>query len=154
MTFDYNVYFRQNCVVPVAFLLVTIFVVSSQIARWWNNNGASTNVTRLTRALAVCIFVFLFIVNMIPLIRGGAYLLIEKESDVIQVQGTIEDTIELGSIGGAKYQVEQNHGYGEAIVIDGSKYYLMTYGDYRIGDNVVIDVLPRSSLVLRIDYAN
>lgn len=62
----------------------------------------------------MCIFLFLMIVNIIPLARGGAYLLIEKENDAIHMYGTIEDTLEIGFLGGQKYPVDRNHGNGEA----------------------------------------
>ena len=66
-------------------------------------------------------------INIIPLARGGVHMLYEKEKDAVEIVGEIEYTLELPSLGGNKYGVEQNHRYGEGIVIDGTKYYLMTY---------------------------
>ena len=63
----------------------------------------------------------------------------------------IEDTFEIPFFGGMKYDVDQNNGYGEGIVIDGTKYYLMTYGDYKEGDVVTIKVLPKSKLILEME---
>lgn len=57
---------------------------------------------------------FLLIINLIPLFRGGIYLLYENETDQIQVSGKIEDTIEINSLTGAKYHTENNNGNGDA----------------------------------------
>ena len=41
-------------------------------------------------------------------------------------------------------------GYGGAIVINGEKYYLITYGDTKVGDYVYLSVLPKSHFVMEI----
>lgn len=69
----------------------------------------------------------------------------------IYISGTIDNTIELPSFGGAKYGVEQNHGYGEAIEIDGVRYFLVTFGEFKQGDQVVVKVLPKSRFILEIE---
>lgn len=154
MTFDYEIYYRQNCILPVIFLLGAICVAGSLLPHQIENKDANSDYPGVARYFSLCVLLFLIVVNLIPLARGGVFLLIEKESDAEQIIGTIEDTIEIGSIGGAKYRVNQNHGYGEAIVVDGKKYYLVNYGDFQIGDDVELEVLPRSRFVLQINYTN
>lgn len=151
MTFDYDMYYRQNCVLPIIFLLGAIYMIGSLFVHWFDNNNSCSKCSTSVRIFSLCIFLFLLVVNVIPLARGGLFLLIEKEKDSEQIIGTIEETIEIGSLGGAKYRVEQNRGYGEAIVVDGRKYYLVTYGNFQIGDNVTLEVLPRSRFVLQIE---
>lgn len=93
---------------------------------------------------------FLISINVVPLVRGGIYLFSEKESDTVEINGVIEDTFELSWFGGAKYGVKQNHGNGEGIIINGTKYYLVTYGELKQRDNVSIILLPKSKLILEI----
>ena len=100
--------------------------------------------------LMLCVMAFLLSKNAFHLYQGGIYLLFEKEADQLQISGTIEDTIELTHLtGGGYHDIEQNHGYGEAIVINGKKYYLTTYGEFSVGDHVILNVLPRSGFVLK-----
>lgn len=74
----------------------------------------------------------------------------EKETDIIEVSGVIEDTIEIDALTGCKYGTENNHGRGEALIVNGKKYYLTTYGDLKVGDKVILKVLPRSRFVIEI----
>ena len=62
--------------------------------------------------------------------------------------------MEIDSYTGQKYGTENNHGYGEIIVVNGEKYYLTTYGDFGVGDDVILDVLPRSGFVLKMERAD
>ena len=151
MTFDYSVYYRQNCIVPLllsifsfALFAITLFGVLKQ------KNTRSLKKNLLSISL-LCVFAFLVTINLIPLFRGGIFLLVEKEKDQIQIFGTIEETIELDFLTGSKYDVENNQGNGEAIVVDGEIYYLVSYGDFDIGSDVKLSVLPRSGFVLKIE---
>ena len=62
--------------------------------------------------------------------------------------------MEIDSITGAFYDAENNHGNGEVIVVNGKKYYLTTYGDFGVGDDVILNVLPKSGFVLKMESAN
>ena len=150
MTFDYNMYYRQNCIVPLCLLVFSILLLVLDVIGILKNKQASTPKSIVVEVVFLFIFVFLIVVNLAPLIRGGIYLLSEKESDKTQISGVIEETGEIGFYTGQKYGVEQNLGSGETITIDGIKYYLVTYGDYREGDVVTLEVLPRSKFVLSI----
>ena len=155
MTYDYNVYYRQDCIVP---LLLVIFVgvimtknVVSLLKKCTNMNTWMVIKQNTPQTIFIVVFAFLIVVNSIHLLRGGIYLLFEKPSQAVQIVGTVEDTIEIDALTASKYDVDQNHGRGEALVIDGEKYYLTTYGDLKVGDNVVLTVLPRSRFVLQIE---
>ena len=158
LTFDYSVYYRQNCIVPIWFLLVfgipflVIGIIHSiktikAIIRKQYSFSLKNCVGTL---FMLCIWGFMFVTNASQLLRGGIFLLFEKESDTILLSGVIEETGEMRHYFGGDYDVEQNHGYGETITINGTKYYLQTYGDCKIGDVVTIEVLPKSKFVLSI----
>ena len=153
MTFDYNVYHRQNCIVPLillAFVIVWIILIVIPLLKKKKNGSGNTKIRDFLFILFAIPFL---IINSIPLMRGGIHLLYEKESVKIQVSGVIEKTEETEHFIRLKYDVENNQGYGEAIVVNGIKYYLMTYGDFSEGDQVDLDVLPRSRFVLKIEKA-
>ena len=154
MTYEYNIYYRQNCIIPIILIL---FIGLLMVKIGWNlfKKFSTINFYQCVKEnIPQCIFLigclFLIAINSIHLFRGGIYLLTEKESDVININGTIEETIEIDFLTGSKYNVENNHGRGEAIVINGTRYYLTTYGDLKVGDNVSITVLPKSKFILEI----
>ena len=156
MQFDYNIYLLDNCLYRLLFFVPTIIclVVATvnAVREYHNNHSDNTSLKPVLKWIAF--FVAAVIVasaNVIPLLRGGIYLLFETEKEAIRITGEIEDTFEIPFFGGMKYDVDQNNGYGEGIVIDGTKYYLMTYGDYKEGDVVTIKVLPKSKLILEME---
>ncbi len=81
-------------------------------------------------------------------------MLFEHESAQIQIEGVVEETIEIDSLTGAKYRVDNqysNHGHGEALVVGGETYFLISYGDTKVGDFVRLSVLPKSHFVLELN---
>jgi len=149
MIFDYNVYLKQNCIIPLACVLFSTLCVVFEFAWLWRNHTKTSPDKVLGTILVLCIFIYLFAVNIIPLTRGGIFLLFEKERNQIQISGQIEDTINLPSFGGQKYRVDNNNGYGQAVVVNGERYYLSSYGEAKVGDEVYLKVLPRSRFVLQ-----
>ena len=106
------------------------------------------------KKIARYIFSFIVIgclisVNIVDVSNGGIFLLSEKEEDAIEMYGEIEEIFDPRHVYG-KYTVNQKHVFGEYIVINGTKYYLMTSGDLKEGDTVNMKVLPRSRFVLEI----
>ena len=156
ITYDYDVYFRQNCIVPLCLALFCLIFFISFLVSILKEGGKPA--PPLKKAISYIPFILiplcLMIINLFPLFRGGIHLLYEKETDQIQVSGKIEETMEIDSYTGAKYDTENNHGNGEIIVVNGEKYYLTTYGDFGVGDDVVLNVLPRSGFVLEMQRAN
>lgn len=156
MKFEYSVYFRQNFIVPLCLLVFCFIFFIPSIIRFvidLIHKAADHSIGNLIKHVAfLLILSFLVTLNLIPLMRGGFFLLFEREKDAIEIEGTIEELDELSWFGGSKYDFEQNHGNGETIVINGVKYYLMTYGTFQLGDCVIIKVLPKSKLILEIEH--
>lgn len=154
MSFDYGVYFRQNCIVPLLLLLffaVLLIRVGYRLVLRLSKNFCLGALKENSLTLVLLAVLILFItISAVPLLRGGIYLLFEKESDAVEMSGVIERTVEIDGITGGKYGTENNNGRGEALIVNGAKYYLTTYGDLKVGDSVVMSVLPRSRFVLNI----
>ena len=148
--YNYSVYLRQNCIIPLLLLIFSSTFLALTIQSLWKEQDTRQPEELKSIILCGCIAVFLIVVNVVPLARGGIHLLYEKESDQIKETGVIEEKIEIPSFGGAKYETENNNCFGEAIVFNGKKYYLTTYYDLQLGDYVDVSVLPRSRFVLNI----
>lgn len=157
MTFDYDVYYRQDCLVPL-FLVAFCSVLMTSVVISLINKGAGMKFLTLIkmnmpRVVFVMIFVFLLVVNSIHLFRGGIYLLFEKQEAAVQISGTVQEICEIDAFTGSKYDVQQNFGRGECLIIDGQKYYVMACENITVGDVLVITVLPKSHFVLEIQKA-
>lgn len=151
MSYEYSVYYRQNCIVPLilsAFCCVVICVICYSSIKGTDKN---TVVGHIGTCLYFCIPVCLLVINLIVLSRGGIWLLYEKETDNIRINGTIEKIENIDAVTGAKYQTTDNNGNGKIIFINSQKYYLMTTGNLKAGSNVVAKVLPRSHFILSIE---
>ena len=154
MIYDYNVYFRQNCIVPLCLAVFSLILCIISFVSFFKGRVTQPNKKYIAFIAFISTSLFLMIINLFPLFRGGIYLLYEKETDQIQVSGKIEDMIEIDFLTGAKYRTENNNGNGEIIVVNSKKYYLTTYGDFDVGDYVILHVLPRSRFVLKLERAN
>ena len=160
MSFDYNVYFRSDCFVPLlsaicsSILCLFALVLFSSFIRdiYYYKN--------VIKRVSQCIFLVILIITMLNVTRteikrlsiGGIYLLAEKKEDTESISGIIEKMDETDIFIRRKYyNVENNAGKGEFIFVNGNRYYLMTYGDLKIGDCVVMQVLPKSRFVLEIN---
>lgn len=152
MTYEYNVYFRQNCIVPLCLVVFSLILCIISLVSFFKGMKTHPNKIDIACIAFISISLFLTIINLFPLFRGGIFLLYEKETDQIQISGKIEETIEIDFLTGAKYRTENNNGNGQIIVVNGKKYYLTTYGDFGVGDYVILHVLPRSSFVLKMEH--
>lgn len=153
MKFDLSVYYLKDCYLPLGFCIFDLIwsVINIPFGKFRKKNNNDDEIGKYI--IAIIVMGYLFTVSAISLCRGGIYLLFEDESDQIEIEGIVEETIEIGSWTGTKYDgLEQynNYGRGEALVINGVKYYLMSYGNTKVGDYVHMLVLPRSHFVLEI----
>ena len=153
MRFEYSNYLRQDCYAPLSLALFSLFFLICVLFSFIKKK--SFDISEIGKCVILLIIgCYLFGINAIHLSRGGLYLLSEHESDQIQIEGLVEKTIEIGSLTGAKYRDDnpfRNHGYGEALVIEGEKYYLTSYGDTKVGDYVRLSILPKSHFVLELN---
>ena len=152
MGFDYDVYFRQDCIVPLLFLLFNLAMGMTLIAngvRTIVKFGLSTFLDNcLQYIIGLIILAILISYLLVPLTRGGYYLLFEKEQDAITLEGVVQETFDNDSFGASRYGFEQNEGHGGGIIINGTRYYVMTYGTIQPGDYVRLKILPKSKFVL------
>ena len=157
MTFDYKVYRLQNCHSPLSGVIVFTLFLALIVSEWirYKNHPSMTVERKFALIFFFVAFVYVVIINIIPLVRGGIYLLFEKEDDAVSISGIVEEKGELDDYSGGiytRYGVNANRGRGEFLVVNGRKYYMMTYGNVKIGDNVIMKVLPKSGFVLSLDY--
>ncbi len=153
MKYEYSMYLEQNCYEPllygitffVFFIIIIVFeVIKSTEYSFWQKS--------LLAAITCMSIGYNIWKNAAPLARGGWYLLFEDECDKIQVVGTVEELIERVPWTAINYRNEKGHsiGFEEALVVNGKEYYMISYGNTKLGDHVCMVVLPKSHFVLEL----
>lgn len=152
MKFDYDVYYRQDCIVPLLLAVFSIAMIIGMVISLFNQHMNSGFLDAIKNSQPKVFFVlicsFLLVVNCIHLSRGGAYLLWEKETDSVQITGVVEKICYVDSVTGSKYGVSQNRGLGVSIYIEGQKYHVVSCEGVVVGDSVTVTFLPQSRFVL------
>ncbi len=152
MSFDYSEYYRANCVEPLQHLLFFLVVVVAALVYFFISQQRKMLVGWLGLALFIYMIASCVSSNNIQLSRGGIYLLKEKETDTIQIEGTVEDAFLIQpAVSRGRYNVAGAHGEEMAVVIKGETYYLMSFGEIQIGNSVSLLVLPKSHFVLHME---
>lgn len=154
MKYNYAVYLRHNCYTPLFFgLFALILFIGVFVGAYKDNvfSGKKPDLEIIGKyVFALCTSVYLLWVTVVPLARGGLYLLFEDENNTIQVEGTI-DKLEKTSPTISYYTKDhQLIGEGEALIVNGEKYYTISYGNKNLGDHVHLTVLPKSHFVLEL----
>ena len=157
MKFEYAVYHKLDCIFPICFGLFSMFLL---LAALFSLIQTKDPKVKRTSFIALCCCCFLFGIEAIHLLRGGIFLLIENEEDQVQVAGIVEKTIDFNPQIGSRYfsvapyqnnPLYGDHPWGGGLVINGEKYFLVSYGDTKVGDYVRLTVLPKSHYVLELN---
>ena len=98
--------------------------------------------------LFVVTAIFLTVINIMELGRGGIFLLFEKPQHAVEITAEIKGRVKNEWPFGGKYGEEDSF-YGAGVILEGKKYWLTTYKDLKIGDTIRAEVLPKSRFILK-----
>lgn len=152
MEFDYSQYYKVLTIgslfYMVFFLLFILLIMFSSFKR----DGQIVTFKNVIRFLKTHIFVILFaLFIVVPSFKHGMHLFTEKEQDAIGDVGAI--TKITRTYGNNKFTYEDKHSaFSSYVYIDGEKYYIMYIGDFNVGDEVEFEYLPKSKIILSINY--
>ena len=130
------------------FLLFVLLIMFSSFKR----DGQIVTLKNVSKFLITHILVISFAIFMVvPSFKHGIYLFSENEQNVISDVGTINNI--TNTYGNNKFTYEDKHStLSSYVYIDGERYYIMYIGDFNVGDEVEFEYLPKSKIVLSIDY--
>ena len=94
MKFEYSTYLRQDCYAPLSLALFSLLFLIIVMVGFIKHKPYNT-LEVVECVILLSIGCYLFGINAIHLSRGGLYLLFEHESSQIQVDGVVEETIEI-----------------------------------------------------------
>ena len=157
MQFDYSQYFKILVWGSIFFAVFILSIMLINTIRFLIAMNKCDNEEEKKKIfgnmMCGCIFAIAFALFIsVPSFKHGVHLFTEKEDSAIVETGTI--TSIKGTFGNNKYSYEDKHNvFASYVYIDGEQYYIMFIGDFKIGDEVTIEYLPKSRIILSIDYA-
>lgn len=125
-------------IAPIVFFCFAALVTLVNLLKQKNVKGKAFSILTLMILLFVCLFPFVH----------GIHLFLEKEEDSLELAGVITDIQDTHGLN--KYRHNDHTAFASYVYIDGEKFYIMCIEDYQIGDEVVIEYLPKSKVVLSI----
>ena len=154
MIFQYSKYIRGCFFVPLLVFIFFSFYLISVLIPFFTQLKKSTLTPQKIQQYLVGFLVGAFFLTMNGgrLLNGGIFLMFEKESDAIVVEGQISQINELGIFSFPELSSDYGNGdsNGVEIVINGVGYAVPVCGDLQVGDEVVLTVLPKSKYILEI----
>ena len=153
MIFDYDLYLRGCLIFPIFVAAIAVPGLVSCVKNMWiivlvRKEKPGDHLQLLAGIIVSCICCVL---SIGPLLSGGLYLLVEKESDAIEIQGEITQIKEMPRM--VLPALNNNYGFdkvGVSIVVDGQKCALPTSGILQVGDYATVRYLPQSGYVMDI----
>ena len=160
MNIDYAAYYRACFSSSVMLALFSGFfafsVLIPLIKTIFSKERPIKNILGGTVVLMVP--VFLLSLNIGTLAHGGIYLATEKETDAVEIHGTIEHIERMNEWCFPKMKgycvYERDGSNGICFTIDGVKYQCPSMGDFRVGDRVTVVYLPKSKYILSLAFAD
>lgn len=153
MTFAYADYFRTCFAVPLGIsLFTTVIAIGMAVGVLKDRDSRKDKIGSIGMvAVIVCFWALYPAQNIGILTHGGIHLVHERESEGVEIQGTIE---EIEPLGGREspytdlYTETKSHGV--RFVVDKTPYTAFAKGDFEVGDQVYVRCLPRSGYILSI----
>ena len=132
----------------IAIIIILILFVVETILFFKKNSslGYSTSLKRYVASIIA--FLFFLFVFLLP-IKQGIHLINEKENDKVKTMGEITEIRKTYGLN--KYTYEGHVTYASYVYIEDERYYIMNIGEYKVGDVVIIEYLPKSKIVLSIN---
>lgn len=170
MKFDYDYYRRVLFWVPLgmviffAFCIVGTIIIAFTIKKPFNNevlnNFCSKKIVRLIYVFLMSLFFMTTMLTPIGHLKYGIHLIKEKPEDALIAEGEIEEIKIIKNPSVHTYKSIKGEEFekytplecdAHLITISGKKYYFMIKGELKVGDNVEISYLPKSTIVLEVN---
>ena len=151
MKFPYDMYYKIHFESPLLFtcifLVAIILGLISLFSGIFRKGGSEISEQQIVFMwIFLSVLFFELLVHSTPLLRGGFYLISEKEKDAVVVSCKIEDIREMEHLTGGDVSTACRY----IVFLKGMYYYLPSTEGLEVGDSVSAVVLPRSRFVLSI----
>jgi amino acid transporter len=153
MEFSFNEYYGVLVNSSIIFIVIALIILIYGVVKYFKSKKTRLNTNiKVEKGSLILVLMCFIVICSIGIATMNTSLLFEKEEDKVSTQGIISEINEVKNPAKLTYnhmQVTPNW-----IVINGIEYYIMYIGDFSVGDNVSIEYLPNSLIVLSIYYNN
>jgi hypothetical protein len=147
MVFDYSDYFESVFIFPI--IIISIVTIDLLYLLYRSKRKGTKQISKIEVVLQIIGTVVLTFVSITQLRLG---IIFDNENSSSSLTGEISNVSHI--MLPPKYYMNGSRVWPKLVEIDGEEYYIMSIGDYEVGDKVVIEYLPNSQIVLLIDYSN
>lgn len=151
MTFDYKQYLDaclfNPIIVSIFFLTTLVPPLIVYIKKFISLTAEKKDILKFI--LFVGVFALFSFVNIGRLAYGGIYLITERATDSIVIEGEIEKVEEVSNF---IFPIIES-GIGTRFTVNGEKCTAIVQGEFEVGDYVVVNYLPKSGYILSIEKA-
>lgn len=150
MSFDYNEYYHALVLSPAIFLAFGFVIFVLGIIFQIKPQLMPRKIKEQFKFAGLLISLLALLISLFVVTTTSHFSLIhDKEEQVIETSGTITkmyfDRYHM------KMYYENEYVNPMYIVISDKTYYIMTIGDFEVGDEVTIDYLPKSMIIMNIE---
>ena len=142
MKIDYNIYYKNNLMIPIVLLLALIIFMIVDIRMLLKNIATKS---RYYYIFSIFVSVIIILCVSIPLHRGIC-LITEKEQDALIIEGEITDIEWIYN--SPRYYLNGKACRAVWVCIGVQKYYIVDTNDISIGDEVQLTYRPRSRFIM------
>lgn len=147
MDFDYNNYRIDLLFGPLVSLLLAVLIILFIGRSIYLKKDLKIKMWRFWILVSVAVTIGgLIVYDASYTLKYGIHLIYEQEVDLVQNAGTIED-IQISDRLVVHSEIEGKTSL-KIVTIEGEKYLFVSVSDLNIGDNVIIEYLPKSRVVL------
>lgn len=150
MSFDYNEYYQALVLGPASFLAFGFVIFVLGIIFQIKPQLVPRKIKEQFKYAGLLISVLALLISLFIVTTTSHFTLIyDKEEQVVETNGTITkidfDRYHM------KMYYENEFANPMYIIINDRTYYIMTIGDFEVGDDVTIEYLPKSMIIMKIE---
>lgn len=143
MVFSYSEYFEKVFVIPLILLIIVIIDLLFLLYR--RRPNGKHHVSKFELILQIVGIVVLAFVSITQFRLG---IILDNEQSTQTISGDISNISDVRLP--SKYYMNGSRVWPKLIEIDGEEYYIMTIGDFELNDQVEIEYLKNSKIVISI----
>lgn len=145
MTFSYNDYYYNLFVIPTILIIVSLVLLVSVVISI-NKRSRQRVIYSLSAIITISVLFF------VGLYQLNIDLMVEDSTSTEEASGDIVKISEV--LFPPKFYYMGSRVRPMIIEVDENVYYILTIGDFTLGDHVTVEYLPNSKIVLSIHSSN
>lgn len=151
MFFDFNEYYNKLVLFPFVFIVIAVIIFVIALVSYFKHSFIVRRFNyKFDKRISIIIALLSLLIFLLGYSTMNKDLLYEGIADSIQINGIITnvDGVDLPP----KFTYNDIPVTPKIITVNGEELYIMFIGDFEMGDNVTIEYLPKSHIVLSIDF--